>query len=185
MNKNSAPQKSKLGVWLLAIFGSLAGVGALVGGTSWLISSELSGHRSKAQQSEAKLTLTTLFTAQMLIKAEHDFYASDLQHGDMTPSSTRYSYGYVQASPANEQTQALGMDPQRHFQLSELSESRDEADPETLLARMRELCPDCVVTESGFKAFAFANLDGDADWDVWTIDQDKNLQHVQNDLDDL
>jgi hypothetical protein len=184
MNKKSAPQKSKLGVWLFAIFGSLAGVGALVGGTFWLFSSALAGHKYKAHK-EAKLTLSTLFTAQMLIKAEHDFYASDLQHGDLTPSSTRYSYGYVQASPPNEQTQAIGIDPQRHFHLSELSKSRDEADPETLLARMRELCPDCVVTESGFKAFAFANLDGDADWDVWTIDQDKKLQHVQNDLEDL
>jgi hypothetical protein len=55
-------------------------------------------------------------------------------------------------------------------------------DQSILLSRMREICPDCVATNSGFKAFAVANLDEDADWDIWTIDQDSNLLHVVDDL---
>lgn len=181
----SSNTSSKLGVWLFAILGSIAGLAVLTGGIYWLVTSELKGFQNKSYQSEAKITLSSLYTAQMITKAEHDFYSSDLQHGDLAPQSMRYSYGYVQASTSSEQTQALGIDPQRHFQMSEQSASRDEAEAEALLERMRELCPDCVVSESGFKAFAFANIDGDPDWDVWTIDQDKNLQHLHNDLDDL
>ncbi|HRK07507.1 MAG TPA: hypothetical protein PLZ57_07030 [Pseudobdellovibrionaceae bacterium] len=181
----SAPTSSKLGVWLFAIFGSIAGLGVLAGGVYWLVTAELEGFQHKSYQSEAKITLSSLYTAQMLTKAEHDFYSSDLQHGDMAPQSLRYSYGYVQASAASEQTQALGIDPQRHFQISEKGAGDDATEAEALLERMRQICPDCVVSESGFKAFAFANLDGDPEWDVWTIDQDKNLQHLRNDLDDL
>jgi hypothetical protein len=181
----STPASSKLGVWLFAIFGSIAGLGVLAGGIYWLVTSELEGFQQKSYQSEAKITLSSLYTAQMLTKSEHDFYSSDLQHGDMAPQSMRYSYGYVQASAASEQTQALGIDPQRHFQISEKSAGHEGAEADALLERMREICPDCVVSDSGFKAFAFANLDGDPEWDVWTIDQDKNMQHLRNDLDDL
>ena len=188
MNNPSTTQNSKRNVWIFAVLGSLAGLGALTGGFYLILGPAFDRFTREAQvatlQSEARLVLRSVLTSQMLLKAEHDFFFSDLKYGDFTTSTTNYSLGFVEASPPKPQTQSLGLDPQRHFLLSELGDRRDNADPEALLVRMREICPDCVATDAGFKAFAFANLDADAEWDVWTIDQDGNLVHLSDDLAD-
>ena len=43
-------------------------------------------------------------------------------------------------------------------------------------------CPDCGITAEGFKLVAVGNIDDDPDEDVWTMDQDKNLENIQSDF---
>jgi Tfp pilus assembly protein PilE len=45
-------------------------------------------------------------------------------------------------------------------------------------------CPDCRATKDGFMAVAIGNIDKDETLDVWTIDQDRNMVHLINDVKD-
>ncbi len=47
---------------------------------------------------------------------------------------------------------------------------------------MAKYCQDCFGTKESFKMVAVGNLDEDEEMDVWTIDQNKNLIHVTDDL---
>lgn len=48
--------------------------------------------------------------------------------------------------------------------------------------QFKKYCPDCVVSKDGFKVVAIGNIDEDETLDIWTIDQDKNLIHLQDDM---
>jgi hypothetical protein len=43
-------------------------------------------------------------------------------------------------------------------------------------------CSDCYIHKHGFKIVAYGNLDSDPTLDIWTIDQNRNVVHVRNDI---
>lgn len=45
-----------------------------------------------------------------------------------------------------------------------------------------EYCSDCTATKDTFRAMAVGNIDNDATMDVWTIDHNKNVVHLIDDL---
>lgn len=45
-----------------------------------------------------------------------------------------------------------------------------------------EKCAKCGVNSKKFKIAAVGNIDDDETLDIWTIDQDKNLVNISNDL---
>lgn len=47
---------------------------------------------------------------------------------------------------------------------------------------LKSVCADCTATKTGFKLLAAANLDGDSDLDLWTIDEKGTVTHVNDDL---
>lgn len=49
-------------------------------------------------------------------------------------------------------------------------------------SRFRSLCQDCVAGEKTFRLIAVGNLDKDTTPDVWTMDQEKNLIHIVDDV---
>lgn len=46
------------------------------------------------------------------------------------------------------------------------------------------MCPDCHIGSETFKLVAYGNLDEDEKLDVWTIDHNKNLTLISDDLED-
>jgi hypothetical protein len=139
------------------------------------------------RQSSARHDLLKLVEAQYQLKKKYGFFSSDLSaYSEVDrPTLPTYNLGFIQATALSNPSLAPLLDPSRHILSAKpsLAVGKDMAiDQSILLSRMREICPDCMATNSGFKAFAVANLDEDADWDIWTIDQDSNLLHVVDDL---
>lgn len=50
------------------------------------------------------------------------------------------------------------------------------------LSTHHPLCPDCGINKERFKVVAIGNLDEDETEDVWTMDQDKNLVQLSDDI---
>ncbi len=111
-------------------------------------------YQARAKQSEAKTNLAAVHTAEVAYFAERNAYGDDFPSIGfaVTGATSRYHY-------------ALG------------SSTTGAAIPEG-----------CEVpdTESdfttGFTVFAVGNIDGDAACDVWSIDQEKRLLNVTNDV---
>jgi hypothetical protein len=49
-------------------------------------------------------------------------------------------------------------------------------------SRMLQYCPECTATSTTFKAVAFADLFGNNNLDIWTIDQTGNIKHLRDGL---
>lgn len=46
---------------------------------------------------------------------------------------------------------------------------------------IKEKCPDCVAKGNQFKAMAYGNLDNDEEYDIWIINSNRELFHLQLD----
>lgn len=109
--------------------------------------------QARAKQSEAKANLVHIHTAEMAYFAENNGYIDDFN---------AIGFGVTGSS-------------QRYYY--ELGK-----------AHIGTLPPGCststldYVTATGFKAVAIGNIDGDSACDVWTIDENKTLMNVTNDV---
>ena len=105
-------------------------------------------YQLKAKQAEAKMMLSTVYTAQRANDVEFGGFSSDLESLNVSTQSDsgRYFVGFADT-------------------------------PE-----WQAICPDCVVSETGFKAMAVGNLDDDETLDVWTIDENRQVEHLINDI---
>lgn len=45
-----------------------------------------------------------------------------------------------------------------------------------------KLCPDCVISSAGYKIAIFGNIDQDSELDVMTVDNDRKIMLIQDDL---
>ena len=160
---------------------------------------------------EARLSLQALFNAEKAFFGEYNTYGTDLLSVNWQPEGTpSYLYGFCNRFPvkmpdaAKQRMQELMPDAVKQ-RMQELSlplwdSTRSTTAASSLVslnryssARTKTLGDPCAklkglgidsqftATASGFKAFAIANLDGDPDLDVWSIDQAKNLVHVKVD----
>ncbi len=115
-------------------------------------------YQARAKQSEAKINLAAIYTAQAIYFAEQNVYGETFGQigfalaGTSETSTARYRY-------------ILGSDAIG----AELDGCSLPADATT-------------TPSAGFTAFAVGNIDGDVTCDVWSIDQDKNLENSTNDV---
>ena len=111
-------------------------------------------YQARAKQSEAKMNLAAIHTAEVIYFAEKNAYGDTFDKigfSVTTGSSPRYQY-------------RLGTD-ETGADLGGCTEPEKATEFAT-----------------GFKAFAVGNIDGDATCDVWSIDQNKDLDNTTNDV---
>jgi type II secretory pathway pseudopilin PulG len=136
-------------------------IAAIVIGFAWLVLVGLFAavavpnflkFQSRAKQSEAKVTLKAIYTAETAYFAEHGTYAPTFEAIGFRPEEgNRYSYYLGDAAISGS-------------------------------AGPKERPAAAAVSQKAFKAVAVGNLDADATLDVWTIDQDGDLQNSANDV---
>jgi len=118
---------------------------------------------AKAKRAEVYLNLSALHTAEKLYWAEHGKY-SDVIIGDggidwRPDGQTNYTYGFAGSAGTNHLIGKLGTDASALGNLSQAS-------------------------EQGFVAVATADIDGDGKPDVITINENREIKIVQDDLSD-
>ncbi len=110
-------------------------------------------YQARAKQSEAKANLVAIHTSEMAYFAEKNTYVDDFNAIGFAVTGSSQLYYYELGSSS-----------------------------------FGTLPPGCTastldnVSDTGFTAAATANIDGDSTCDVWTIDQDKKLENVMNDV---
>jgi type II secretory pathway pseudopilin PulG len=125
---------------------------------------------AKAKRTEAYVNLNAIYAAQKAYFAEHGKYASQLSgegglgwkpegyHGGGSDEKFNYTYGF----PGSEGT---------HYYTGKLNA------PSSALSAAK-------ATANEFTAAAAADIDGDGKLDVITIDHNKNIKIMQDDLKD-
>jgi hypothetical protein len=184
----SKAKKTATVFWALGCAGVLVLGLAAVAGPKFLVFSCRSG------QSEAKVGLAGLLTAEEEFHRTHGFYSSDLAKVNWRPDGApRYLYGFAQAS--EQRPDLEDYDPGR----------RTTADPRVVATNgsaffsvaqantksgrpltdgdFRRAVPLAVVTSNGFIAGAVGDLvdNGKDAFDVWTINERKELTVLVND----
>lgn len=122
---------------------------------------------ARAQQAEAKSLLAGAFVAQQAYRAEFGRFCPTIAKCGLSVDPRGR---YVLFFGAREFAGGLAL-PDRRSVLEQTAIFFDES-------KVRPM-----VKKDRFVLVAVSNLDADPDLDVWTIDQDNELVHVQNDLD--
>jgi hypothetical protein len=125
----------------------------------------------------------------------YGFYTTDLNAIGVTPKMVIYKVGFVKASTHEfelhaDKARELNLDPgvkDLDLLKKAIPKLKMEYSPLTRLdaidiSSLASHCPDCTATATGFKAMAAANLDEDADLDIWTIDEKGQMVHVVKDV---
>ncbi len=110
-------------------------------------------YQAKAKQTEAKNNLVAIHTWEMAYFAEYNGYVDDFNAIGFSVTGTSQRY---------------------YYELGKASSGN-----------LPPGCPASTldnVTSNGFMAVAIANIDGDPTCDVWTIDDQKTLTNVINDV---
>lgn len=178
-------------------------VWAVFGGAKWAKDRQL-----LAIQIGARADLELVAQAQKRFFDLHGFYTTDLKALNLWPKRVLYAFGFVTPAAFDEaKTGPNGevWNPELRtiarlaVQRAEDAIAKATADPNfkpdapillSPMTRVKDidldalssLCPDCTATKSAFKIMAAADLDGDEELDVWTMDQAGTIVHVQDDL---
>jgi len=201
MTSPRVPEKAKpaFPVWIFALVGCVVVVPvivAIVGILAAIAIPNFLKFQCKSKQSEAKVNLSGLFTAEKAFYGEYGFYTTDLKALNWAPDgSPMYLYGFVEEGPDRVPS---GVTPPVDYDTSR----KDTSDPTVIggmynTSKMRDslggalspedLPADAVVSESGFVAAAIGDVDPDGSYsglsnlDVWTIDESRTLLVVEND----
>lgn len=110
-------------------------------------------YQARAKQSEAKTNLVAIHTSEMAYFAEKNAYVDDFSAIGFAVTGSSQLYYY------------------------ELGSSSSGSLPPGCTASTLD-----AVSDTGFTAAATGNIDGDATCDVWTIDENKTLVNVTNDV---
>lgn len=147
----------------------------------------------KSKQSEAKVHLSGLFTAQKAFYGEYGTYTSDLVTLAWSPDGQpAYLYGFYVPGPEEDpENMPDDYDPERSDTanpdvLSAFSGGYSTAKMVTLTGRPLEaedLPEQSVVYADAFLAAAVGDVDTDSyeQLDIWVIDDTRNLQVLSND----
>jgi len=111
---------------------------------------------AKGRMVEAETNLPAIVAMQAGFKAMNQKFAATFQELNFSLSGNNQNYSYFMGDDVIKG--ARGPD------------------------KLPENLPNQPSTADSFVVYAIANLDDDADLDVWKIDQNGNLQHVRSDL---
>jgi len=140
------------------------------------------GHRSK--QSEAKTNLSAIHTAQNAYHGEFGTYGTTFTSINWEPEGqNRYWYcldGWLCVMGAHIEGLPKYPGDLHKEGVEGINRYKVAIDPK-MIPGLEKYHP--VAFHEGFTIVAFANIDGDDDIDIWTLDQEKNLVNVFNDID--
>jgi prepilin-type N-terminal cleavage/methylation domain-containing protein len=112
---------------------------------------------AKAKRTEAHMNLSSLATAEKIYWAEHGVYSNDLQAIGWEPEGEiLYTYGFPGSEGKNYVTGKLGASS------SHLSSAK--------------------ASKEGFVVVAAGDIDGDGEVDIISIDQNKKIAIIKDDL---
>ncbi len=175
---------------VLKIIGIVFAVLIIIAGVAgYFLQQSMTKFQSKARQQMSKIMLSSMYTANMATHAEYNFYSTDLatigffpegeldaKVGFTNPSESLEPQFGQEFNPALKDTDALVQSGKAPFTYS------DRVANISFQEVAQKHCPECTASKEAFKAIAFSNIDDDPTLDVWTIDQDKNMVNVVNDL---
>jgi hypothetical protein len=130
-------------------------------------------------QRGCKSMLSLLFVLEKEYEAQHSKFTSDLSALKFEQSiegKVFYKIGFASGD---------GVSNSEAFPKSKKPEWKSLQPKETFAALAKTYCPDCKVAGSKFKALLVGQIDDDADYDVWTIDDQKQLVQLKDDLNKL
>jgi hypothetical protein len=143
----------KLSKWLAIIVGSL--VGLIIVAALWMKFAGVDPEAElQAKQFETRRSEGRLLAIGVSTALEMDFIESD-------------KYSSVSLEKFRAESEGF-----RYYDFG-----TKDSDP-----RIAKLCPDCVITDDSFKVAVFGTIDNDEDLDLLTIDHEKNLILVHDDL---
>ncbi len=121
--------------------------------------------QAKSKQSEAKTNLGGIFTAQTSYFGEKNTFGT-FSHIAWAPVGTTQLYTYYSGSNGTDGTAG----------------TTDVKNPPTAAAISWTGTPTPAMSGTGFTSGAIGNIDSDASYDIWVIDDQKNLQNVSDDV---
>lgn len=143
-------------------------------------------------QMAAKADLQLMLEAEKTFYSQYQTYTTDMNALAVAPKSVLYKIGFVTPavnlpkieSPAFTHRPELkdydalkAAIPKLQIAYSPLTKLS-----EISINDLGKYCADCTAHKDGFRAIAAANLDDDADLDIWTIEQSGTIVHVRDDL---
>lgn len=178
-------------------------VWAVFGGAKWAKDRQL-----LAVQLGARVDLELVAQAQKRFFDLHGFYTTDLKALNLWPKRVLYAFGFVTPSAFSEAAKGpagetwnpeLRTITRLAAQRAEDAIAKAKADPNfkpdapillSPLTKVKDIdldtltaiCTDCTATKSTFKILAAANLDEDSQLDIWTMDDQGNVEHLWDDL---
>ncbi|MFO8058965.1 MAG: DUF4190 domain-containing protein [bacterium] len=144
----------------LAIAGSITGGASLILGVGLiaaLVIPNFMKMQAKSKQSEAKTNLGSIFNLETAYFGEHNTYGDSFDLIGWSPAGQNLYTYYIG-------DQSIGTHP---------SKGQPHELPAGVEAR---------VEKTSFQAVAVGNIDDDPYLDVWTIDENKSIKNVQNDI---
>jgi len=192
----------------LKIFLGMLTAAFILTGLYFVFDQYLGSKNRTNMQRAAQADLELLARAQRAFHDQFGFFTTDLASLQLRPKYVFYKFGFLQ--PSQDSAESLGLTAVADEALAPEKQRNplSKLDPKVLnvqllkaarpdiplhLSELTQLesidweslaryCEDCTASKESFKAIAAANLDDDADLDVWTIDQDLKLTHVFDDL---
>ena len=154
---------------------------AIIGVLATIAVPQLNQWVAKARQAEAKSSLSGLYTAMKGFFAEHQRYFGNFNTIGLQPEGQlRYSYGFVSGSNLGSIDSSVTPTANTDFNTS-LTTVCDSTLPCTVL-ETRTFKATSFWSLSTFVAGAQGDLDGDDAIDRWTINNNKSVSAVYDDL---
>lgn len=149
---------------------------AIIGILSAVAIPQFSKYQSKAITTEAKLNLSALYTALESTQAEYDNYATCLNSmGYGAPSKNYYAIGFSQANTARNQAVTANGGACPNTDSHVYSAEKGKGNPAPNVNGVGA----ATVNTSTFLAAAAGSIANSAtNADVWTIDENKELNHA-------
>lgn len=135
----------------------------------------------EAGSNEATNLLKKLATVEQNAYRRYGSYITDIgavygaAQNSSFPETFAYKIGFVRAI-----TDAIPVNNSLHAERmnSDYILPIDAGARKVPFSVMSQYCPDCTATKVTFKAVAFADLFGNGNFDIWTIDQTGNIAHI-------
>ncbi len=144
---------------------------------------------TKARQSEAKIILISLHTMQKMFYADFGTYTSAVLGSDQSDGiePLRYKFGFANELAPDQQELAQIKTMAPHFDFTKNDLDKLGILPQHEMSKtinFKELAQKhgCEATKTTFKLCAIGYPADNSRLDVWTMDQDRNLVHVQDSL---
>jgi hypothetical protein len=132
-------------------------------------------------QTGAATDLRLIATQEARFYKEHRYYTTDFNQLGIVPKAVLYKTGFVRESPPQPGTDPSIKDLdilKTHFPKLQIDYSSENKLDQIDISKLQNLCPDCTATQSHFRVLAAAHLDGADELDIWTIDDNGQILHV-------
>ncbi len=174
--------------WLMSLFFAMF----LIAGLILIFQKNWAKKHPTSIQGAARADLDLLRRAEDSFRTRYGTYTTDFGNLAIQPKFVYYKIGFLTPSsqpfvplklPEPHRPEVLDLDALKIAKPKLKLKYAEETKIDSIkLSELASFCSDCTASKDSFKAIAAANLDEDADLDIWTVDHTGTFTHVQNDL---